>query len=138
MKIPAILVGLLAASILLSFNFVSGPAVLKFEDTELATHMKAINKGVRGLQKMLKDAEQKDQAIAALCELEGHALAAKSLVPAQITNIAEEDQGEFMLGFRGSIIELLSAMLEIELAVAEERSEDAVASYKALQKLKTY
>ncbi len=137
MKTKTILVSLLAGSLLLaSTAFSPEPAARPADDTELALHMKEINKGVRGLQKMLKDAEQKDAAIALLSELEGHALAVKSMKPAQLVNVPEGDQGDFMTGYRAAIIELLGGMLEVELAVAEERSEDAMESYKKLQKLK--
>ncbi|MHC5063087.1 MAG: hypothetical protein ACYTG5_03830 [Planctomycetota bacterium] len=137
MKSKSLLVSVLAGSLLLATTaFSPEPAGKSADDTELALHMKEINKGIRGLQKMLKDPEQKDVAIAALSELEGHALAVKSMKPAELANVPEADQGDFMLGYRGAIIELLSTMLEVELAVAEERSEDAMESYKALQKLK--
>ncbi len=135
MKIRSSLLALSVASFLFSTSLAPQPAAA-VEDTELEIHMKAINKGTRSLRKMLPDVEQKDAALALLVELEGHALAAKSLVPQRLAEAAEGDKAEFMIGFRSGVIELISHMLEVELAVLEERPEDAVASFKNLLRLK--
>ena len=136
MKIRSSFLALSVASFLFSTSLAPQPAVLAAEDTELETHMKAINKGTKSLRRMLEDVAQKDTALALLVELEGHALAAKLLVPQRLAEAAEDDKADFMLGFRSGIIGLISGMLEVELAVLEERQDDAVESFKSLLKLR--
>lgn len=136
MKTRSLLLALSTASFLFSTSLLPQPPSAIAEDSEMETHMKAINKGTRSLRKMLGDVEQKEAALLLLAELEGHALAVKGLVPQRRAKVPEDDQAEFMLGFQSGIIALISGMLEIELAVLEERSDDAGASLKSLLKLK--
>jgi hypothetical protein len=127
----------LAAAVLLSTAaFLPSPQGTAGEDTELTTHMKAINTATRKLRTSLKDPARNEESLASVLEVEQHIFAAKSLQPQRLQLVPEAERKQFLTEFRKDMIAFLGKTLELELAICEGKQDAAEEALKELLKLK--
>lgn len=137
MKRPLLLVLILALA-LGSAAFVDRSTVQSTdEDTPLAEHMKAINKGLRALRAQVKDPARSDEYHASILALQSEAFAAKGLDPSKLAELPADEQSAFRVAYRKRMHEMLNTMFQLEVALLEGRNDDAQEAIKALNKSKS-
>jgi hypothetical protein len=106
------------------------------QDTKLAVHMKAINQAYRKLRSSLKDPERNAESLAQVLEIEQNAFAAKGLEPAQLVDVPQAERKAFLVEYRRTMVGLLKGILDLEVAVLEDKNEAASDLLKEINKMK--
>lgn len=136
MKTPiALLSMLLVPALLLAAQDPAGaPAPTgEPETSELAEHMEHIEVLVGKLRRSLRKPEQKADSLGHVAEMQAATLASKGLVPAMATRLPEAERPAFVTAYRIDMVAMLSALLELELALLEDRHEEANAIFKRVR-----
>jgi hypothetical protein len=90
------------------------------EDSPLHQGMEAMGKAMRVLNRGLKaedPATEKEAMLAALQEMQEHAVAAKVLVPASVQALPEAERPARLAAFRADLAAAIVVMLEMERAI---------------------
>jgi len=104
------------------------------EDSPLESAMEGLQAGQRKLRKLVGDPEQKDACLATLGEMQAAAFSAFQHVPPALEGA---EATSWRIGFQRTSLRLLDELLTLELAVFEDRTEDAEASYATLGEIKS-
>ena len=108
------------------------------EDSEMTTHMKAINKAIKTLRAAMRDPKRYGEALTKVLEMQTHALAAKALDPEMLAEIkGEAEKKQFTIDFRKKMHEFLGQMFDYEIAILEGDTAAAKALHKAMLKGKS-
>lgn len=104
------------------------------DDAVLEAAMEELQAGQRKLRKLVSDPAQKGSCLAALAEMQAAALSAFQNVPHAPEGT---ESTPWRIGYQQMSLRLLDELLTLELAVFEDRTEDAKASYARLGEIKS-
>ncbi len=106
------------------------------EDGPLTGPMKAMKQGLRALRGPMADPEMTLDAVDLLRFMQGSALEAFPFPPPPFGDLSKTELRTWEVRFRRNILKLADQLCAIELALLEERREDALALYRDLGKVK--
>lgn len=107
----------------------------KHEETELGSHMEAIEDTVKLLRKNLKEPATYPAALSALVDIQRHSLAAKALVPAAAAKLPEGERAAFTNAYRLQMVDFLRHQLELEAALLEGKAEAAKTAFDKFREM---
>lgn len=105
---------------------------------EIAEQMEIVSGGLKRLRRTLKDSAQRTESLAILAEVERAALAAKQGTPPMTDTLPEGEREAFVTAYRKTIAELLTRMLELEVALLDadlEKAQELYERVKAMENL---
>lgn len=130
---------LLVGTLLLSFAAglaYTRPVPQDDDPTPLAEEMGGLQSGQRKLRKLIKNPEAKQETLEIIRGMEQNAITAINLAPAIPAGMEEAKQAAWTIGYKREMVKVLDALLVMELAVVEGRTDAAAAAYKGLGELK--
>jgi len=103
-------------------------------DTPLEAAMDELGSGQRKLRKLVTEPSMKEQCLETVAGMQAAALAAFQNAPAPLEGAQPTS---WRIEFQRTTLKLLDELLKLELAVFEDRTEDAQASFAALGEIKS-
>lgn len=125
---------LLAAALL-------GPAVMKDaqgqeESDKLVEHMEAMNDLWKQLRRKERDKSYDAESVNQVHQMQVHALATMHMEPPMAAKFTGEEKEKFITGYRKEMAKLVTALLDIEIALLEKRHDDAITKLRDLNTIK--
>ncbi|MFK5955378.1 MAG: hypothetical protein QM477_02925 [Planctomycetota bacterium] len=106
------------------------------QDSPLAHAMSKLKDNMRGLRKTLGKPDKTEDGMAFATGMRHAALEALPLWPDAPQGLSKSEQVKWRVDFQRKLLAVCDGTLQIELALAEERPEDAKAVYKTLLGIK--
>jgi soluble cytochrome b562 len=127
---------------LLGLAFVAAPAAhaadkekKKGEDTPLGKAMEELGDAVKALKKSVKDPAKKEESIKLIDKAYQASVTSKIHLPAMLAKVPEADKAKTVDGYRKMMAQTIAELAKLEQQVLEGKTEDAVATMKALKTL---
>ncbi len=102
-------------------------------DTELAKQMEQLEDLLRSMRKNLRAEGSQSEALAALVEIEGLALACKALTPEAAAKLPEAERAAFVGAYRRTMVDFLMRQLELEAALLDGDASAVQAAFERLR-----
>jgi soluble cytochrome b562 len=99
------------------------------EHTELEERMEEIESAVKRLRRSLRDDANRADSLALVVEMQRATLASKGLAPKRAATLEGEARARFEREYRRTMVDLLSAQLELEAALLDGDLEAAKAAF---------
>jgi len=125
---------LMAFAIVMSFA-ICAPLARAADTTPLEDEMNAANDALKKLKTQITDSSKNQSSLQLIQEMQKHFLTAKAMEPARMKK--ETDKAKFLTEYRKAMVNLMSEMLKMEMAVVENKNEEAGAILKNLTKVKS-
>ncbi|MFZ4775865.1 MAG: cytochrome b562 [Terrimicrobiaceae bacterium] len=122
----------LALSLLVSVVLLC-PRALADDDSPLERSMSTMNASLRALKRQVPDPAQNASALELIEKMKKAAVASRDESPAMLNEIPEADRAKFLSSYKDAMTDLIGQIDELNLAVKENRTKDAV---KLLDELK--
>jgi soluble cytochrome b562 len=107
----------------------------KSAEEDLYDLMLGLEDGMKVLRRALRDPEKNPSSLDHIDAMQRAALAAKTQQPPMLESVPGEQQGELLTKFRKRMVQLLQALLNLEMAVLDGDNEAAQKIYKTLSEL---
>jgi len=118
----------------------SADAVVSSDDDEAAgpllESMEVIQKGMKGIRKMLSKPDQKDAAVKLCQEMQAAALVGFQHPPEPETALEGDALVDFSANFRKRMLTVCSTLVDLEVALAKGDADSAKTIYRELGKQK--
>lgn len=95
------------------------------QDSPLLREMLGLKQNLKGVAMAMRDPAQRSQCLEHVARLQHHLLAAKALEPANLADQPEADRAAHTNAFRTELARVLRAVCDLEVALREERVDDA-------------
>lgn len=115
------LAALLALTLLAASRAPDGPA---------SDAMNGLKDNLKALAAALPDPESDAASLAALAEMQRHALAAKALSPDNLDDVPADRRAAHQAAYRADLARLLQHLLEMEIDLLEGRRDEAIAAIR--------
>lgn len=111
------------------------PVVVQEELPELAEQMALFGRSFRRLRRQVSNPEKRDQSLELTLKMQDVCQSAKLLAPSNAEGMGAEAKAKFVLGYRKEMIELMEALLELEVALLEENFEGAGKAFERVHEI---
>jgi hypothetical protein len=133
-----------AAAVLAWFPFASAaqepaaqePAAGKGEEGPLHEPMEALDRGMKALRRTVQDPQKAAENIVRLREMQAAAVESFAHCPEPFQPLSEQEQVLWRIGYQRKILAVADGLLELELALVEQRFEEGREIYTRLTGLK--
>ena len=99
-------------------------------ETELAKEMLEVKDAMRRLRRSIRKPDQRADSLASVRICQAALLKAKAMAPAMAESLPEADRAAFVRDYQIDMVRALEAFLALELALLEERDDEARELYK--------
>ncbi len=109
------------------------PRSLADDDSPLERSMSTMNASLRALKRQVADPAQNASALELIGKMKKAAVASRDESPSMVKEIPEADRAKFLSSYKDAMTDLIGQIDELNLAVKENRTKDAL---KLLDELK--
>ena len=128
----AVILGVFVAALIIP----TGLSAQEEEETELAKSMQAMNKAIRKLRRQVSKPEEADAALKSLNVMQNATAMSLGQLPAKAEVMSPGQRPKFLLGYKRKMLELYTALLDIEQAILKGDHDEAKKIYKTLSTIK--
>jgi len=111
--------------LLLAGVWISVPMVLAKEESPMLTSMNTMQRGLRQLQRQVRNAEKNAESIELVTGMQIESIRAKAMIPPKAATLEGEARATFLNNYRISMIGMTTTLLQLEQAFVEGQNDKA-------------
>jgi hypothetical protein len=125
-------IGILLAAGLLTSAF-ARPLAPPRAEGEISEQMEVISAGMKQIRRSLREEGKEEHCLGVLAEMQAAALRARLATPPMATTLPEGDRAAFVRDYRKTMVELLTKMLALEVALLDREEAAITAAFQAVR-----